>query len=366
MNSVIWAQMIKDKRKPIFIILFIAGSILATLIFAGGIHTPTTVAIFSEDENAAEIEEKWKALLNVDDSFRFEVVDPDQARADVREGKIDVAVKLMEMDYRLVASSQLPSVSYVQQHVEKVFQREAQISAIAESDGNEDVRDKVEGYLAEAPFQMQAQGLDNEEIPVYNMKTQLLFAFTFLISMFILGLRVNNVTHDKVSGIWNRMILSPLSKTSMYCGYVLYSFLITMFQIIVVLVVFKYGMNYELGNHLWLLMLIAAFFTFSMISIAMLITGFVRTPEQFYAIYPSVIPMIPLISGAYMMPGTITNPVLLFVADLFPLSHAMDAIMNVIFYDAGLPDVTMSLLMMLLIGVVAMGIGINLIERRSN
>lgn len=364
-NSVIRAQFAKDKRNPFVVLLFIAGSIIATLLFAGGVHSPTIVAIFSEEENATEIEEKWEELLNVDDSFEFVIVDPDQAREDVRDGKMDVAVKVMEMDYRLIATSELPTVSFVQQHVEKVFKREAQISAIFSSQGDEKVRHKIDSYLAHAPFQLETQGLDSEKVPSYNMSTQLLFAFTFLISMFILGLKVNNVTHDKVSGIWNRMILSPISKISMYCGYIFYSFLITLFQVVVVLFVFKYLMNYEVGDDLWLIILIAAFFIFSMISIAMLMTGFVRTPEQFYAIYPSLIPLIPLVSGAYMMPATITNPVLLFIADLFPMAHAMDAIMAVIFNDAGLQDVLMSLLLMLLIGILAMGIGINLIERRS-
>ncbi|MFD1739718.1 ABC transporter permease [Bacillus salitolerans] len=366
MYSVVWAQFAKDRRNPLMILLFIAGSILATLLFAGGVHSPTTIAIFSEEENASEIEEKWKELLNEDDSFQFEVVDPDEAREHVKGGKIDVAVKLMEMDYRLITASELPTVYFVQQYVEKVFKREAQISAITQSEGNGNVRTQIESYLADPPFQIEVQGLDSEENPNYNMSTQLLFAFTFLISMFILGLKVNNVTHDKVSGVRNRMILSPLSKTSMYCGYILYSFLITMFQVVVVLIVFKYVMNYEVGDNLGIIIMIAAFFIFSMISIAMLITGVVRTPEQFYAIYPSVIPLIPLISGAYMMPGTISNPVLLFIADLFPMAHAMEAIMSVISYNASLQDVMMSLLMMLLIGVVAMGVGINLIERRSN
>lgn len=364
MNSVVWAQFTKDKRNPIFILLFIAGSILATLVFAGGIYSPTKVAIFSEEKNASEIEKKWEELLNVDDSFQFVVVEPNEAREDVRDGKLDVAVKLMETDYRLVATSELPTVSYVQQHVDKVFQQEAQFSAIVQSKGNGNVREELERYLNEAPFQMETQGLESEKVPNYNMSTQLLFAFTFLISMFILGLKVNNVTHDKVSGIWNRMILSPISKTKMYSGYIFYSFLITLFQVVVVLLVFKYLMKYELGDQLWLIILIAALFIFSMISIAMLITGFVKTPEQFYAIYPSVIPLIPIVSGAYMMPGTITNSGLLFIADLFPMAHAMDAIMLVIFYDAGFQDVIMSLLFMLLIGVVAMGVGINLIERR--
>lgn len=364
-NSVVWAQFAKDKRNPLVVLLFIAGSILMTLLFAGGVHTPTTVAIFSEEANATEIVEKWEVLLNVDDSFQFVAVDPAQARADVRDGKMDVAVKVMEMDYRLVITSDLPTISYVQQHVDKVFQREAHIQAMAGSEGNDTIREEIETYFNQPPFQMEVQGIDQEEPPQHNLSTQLMFAFTFLISTFLLGFKVNQVTYDKVSGVWNRMILSPMKKTSMYCGYIFYSFLITFFQMVVVLLVFQYLMSYEVGGQLWLILLIAAFFIFSMISIAMLITGIVRTPEQFYAIYPSLIPLIPLISGAYMMPGTITNPVLLFIADLFPMAHAMDAMMSVIFYHAGLSDVIMALLTMLLIGIIAMGLGINLIERRN-
>ncbi|WP_366248500.1 ABC transporter permease [Terribacillus aidingensis] len=364
MKNVLWVQFSKDKRNPLLILLLITGSIAATLLFGGGVQSVTTVGLFSEDVNDAELEKKWETLLNTDDSFTFEIVEPEEAREDIKKGNIDVAVRVMEDDYRLLVSKNMPSVSSIEHHVNSVFQREAQIAAVELQEGK-DVRGELDDYLADAPFQIEAQGLESEQIPTYNIRTQLLFAFTFLISMFILGFKVNNVTHDKVSGIWNRMILSPMKKTGMYSGYLLYSFLVTMLQIVVVLIVFRYVMNYDVGDNLWLIILITACFTFGMISIAMLITGFVRTPEQFYAIYPSLIPLIPLVSGAYMMPGTITNPVLLFIADLFPLAHAMEAIMSVVFYGAGLQDVLMSLLYMLLIGVVAMGLGINLVERRS-
>ncbi len=248
MKSVLWAQFLKDKRNPLLILLFIAGSIVATLILGGGVQSLTTVAIFSEEANASEIEEKWEALLNTNDSFKFEIVDPEEAREDVRDGSSDVAVNLSEDDYRLLVSKKMPSVSYVEQHVASVFQQESQISAVeSQEDGN--ARDEIENYLDDAPFQLESQGVDGEHIPKFNIRTQLLFAFTFLISMFIIGFKVNNVTQDRVSGIWDRMILSPVKKTSMYSGYLLYSFLITMFQIVVVLIMFKYVMKYDVGNN---------------------------------------------------------------------------------------------------------------------
>lgn len=366
MKTVIWTQFLKDKRNPYVLLLLIAAAVIATLVFTGGMNTPLKVAIFSEEENAAEIEEKWEALLNTDDSFQFVITDSEKARKDVREGRSDVAVKLMETDYRLVATGEIPNVYIVEQHVDQVFREEAQLHAIAELNESENSRETVESFLADAPFQMEMRALDNEALPNFDMRTQLLFAFTFFIAMMILGFRVNNVNKDKAIGIWDRMTLSPISKTSMYTGYIVYSFLITMFQIVVVLVLFKYVMNYNLGDNFGLILLIAACFTFSMISIAMLLTGFIKKQDQFYAIYPTLVPMIPVISGAYMPPGTITNPVLLFIADLFPMAHAMEATISVIFYDASFQDVLMQILWMILIGVVTIGIGINLIERRSS
>lgn len=43
----------------------------------------------------------------------------------------------------------------------------------------------------------------------------------------------------------------------------------------------------------------------------------------------------------------------------------MDAILDVVIYEATWQDITQPLIFMTLIGVIAMGIGINLVERRS-
>ena len=185
-----------------------------------------------------------------------------------------------------------------------------------------------------------------------------------LVAMFIAGFKVNAVTHDKVAGIWNRLILSPVTKTGMYLGYLLYSFCVTFLQTLVVLLLYRYVLNFDLGERFGLVAAVTAVFAFAMISLAMFIAGFITKPEQFYSIYSSAIPLIPLISGAYMMPGTMNVPVLNVIADLFPLSHAMDALMSLVVHDAGWRDILMPVSVMLLLGVVYMGLGINMVERR--
>lgn len=95
----------------------------------------------------------------------------------------------------------------------------------------------------------------------------------------------------------------------------------------------------------------------------MFIAGIAKTPEKFNMIYPSVVPIILVISGVYMPPGTMDNPVFHFVANLFPLTYGIDAMMDVALFDAGWSDITLPIAFMLLIAVMYMGIGINLGER---
>ncbi|PPA69111.1 ABC transporter permease [Jeotgalibacillus proteolyticus] len=366
MISVFLAQLAKERRNPYIILIFIAASIGGTLIFTGGAQSPTTVSIFSEEENAQAVEEKWESLLNEGSDIHFVVADPDEARKNVQQGRSDVAVKVMEDDYQLVTASSMPTVGYVDQQVRTVFEQEAFIQgAIAQSDDSEALRSSIEAQLNQPPIEMEVLSLTGEERADYDMGTQLMFAFTLLTAMFIIGFRVNNILKDKVEGLWDRMILSPLSKTGMYTAYIAYAFFIGFIQMTAVVLIFKYGLHYDIGERLDLLLLALAFFTFSMVSVATLVTGLVKKPEHFYALYPSLIPMIPLISGAYWMPGTVTNPVLTFIGDLFPVSHAMDAILGVVMHDATLQDITQPLILMVLIGVIAMGIGVNLVERRT-
>lgn len=360
------AQLAKDRRKPLLIISFIVLSIAATILFTGGIQSPMVVAIFSEGDHAAELEAKWERLLNQEaDGVQFKITDAKLARDQVSSGQSDVAVKLMEQDYRLITASNSPTIEQIDQVVRKVFTQQLQLEALLDPQQTEEVRESISHYMKDPPFQFKKEAPDGSDVVDYNMKTQLMFAFTLLIAMFTIGFKVNGVTNDKVSGIWDRLIISPVRKTHIYLGYIAYSFCITLFQVLVVLFIFKYVMKYDLGDQFALIVVIVAIFAFSIISLAMIITGIINKPEQFYAIFPSVIPIIPLISGSYMPAGMIDNKVLTFIADLFPMSHAMDAIMNVIDHGAGLTDIAFQLSIMVLIGVVYMGIGINLVERRG-
>lgn len=366
MFPVMKAQFKKDIRSPWLVILLTIGSILFTFIFTD-LHeqTETTVPIFSSEPNSREVEEKWEPLLNANQDYDFVITDELEAQTDVEDGKSEAAIRLSESDYQIIAASNTQAVQLVEDYVHSVFTKEAQLQAASGTGNVDTTREKVNGYLEEAPFQMQTESIEGGEVPEYNMQLQLLFGFTLFLAMFTIGFKVNAVTSDKVSGVWDRMILSPVSKTGMYAGHLFYSFMIGFMQIVIVLAIFNYVMDYDLGHNFGMILTVAAVFTLSMVSLAMLFTGFIKTPEQFNMIFPSVMPIVPVISGVYMPPGLISHPVLSFVADLFPLVHAIEALMDIAIFDAGWLEISMPLVLMLLIGVICMGVGVNLIERRT-
>lgn len=361
------AQFKKDIRSPWTVILMIIGSVLLTFIFADtNQQSEINVPIFSSESNKEDVEGKWEKLLNNNQKYSFVITDEEEARTVVEEGDSEVALQLFDSDYLVIAASNTRAVQLLEDYVHSVFTQEAQLRAASGSEDAEAARSEVDAYLEDAPLQMQLASVEGGEMPDHNMMLQLLFGITLFLAMFTIGFKVNGVATDKVSGIWERMILSPASKIGMYSGHLFYSFFIGFIQILIVLVFFHYFLGIDLGHHFGMILTVASVFTLSMVSVSMLITGVVNTPEQFNMVYTSVIPIIPIISGVYMPPGLLTNPVLLFIADLFPLAHAMEALMSIALFDAGWSEITLPLVLMLLIGVICMGVGVNLVERRKD
>src|SRR5690606_33966380 len=95
----------------------------------------------------------------------------------------------------------------------------------------------------------------------YNMGIQLLFAFTLFLVIFTIGYKINAMTIEKATGIWSRVVLSPMRKTEMYMGHLFYSSLIGFAQITVILLLFRYLFKFNLGDRFGMLLIVAAIYT---------------------------------------------------------------------------------------------------------
>lgn len=365
MNPIFLAQWMKEKRSPIMVLAFCGLSILATLLFGFGMDNRIKIGVFPGPGVEASVAKQWIEHLNEGDAIEFFLQDEEGARSDVLGSRADAAVQVMQNEYRLIASTQNPNVRLVEHHLRAVFQEELQLRAAAAYAADErGLREEVQRYLEQPPLTVEMHTLEGNELVRYNMGLQLLFTFTLFLAAFTVGFKVNAITVEKAAGIWSRMILSPVSKSEMYLGHLLYSMLIGFIQTLVVFLLFRFGIGFDMGSHFGMLLLVAALYILAITAFCMLLAGIVRTPEQFNMVFPSLVPVMPILSGGYMPPGTITNPILLGISEILPLKHALDALTGIAIYDKSWLDILPSIAKLCIIAVICMGIGINLMERR--
>ncbi|WP_028596631.1 ABC transporter permease [Paenibacillus assamensis] len=366
MVPVFLAQWMKEKRSPYLVLIFCILSIVATLLFGSSTGMKIKVDAFPGEGLTAVEVEQWLDRLNEGGSFDFTLRSEEKALSDVKQGRSDMAVKLLKDDYRVISVMEGGNANWVQQHLQVIYTEQLKINAVAQHTNDAaQFRDSMKVYLEQPPLTLQSSKPTGEELQSYNMGLQMLFGFTLFLVMFTVGFKVNAVTAERVSGIWNRVILSPVTKTEMYFGHLTYSTLIGIFQITIIFVLFKYLLGYDLGVNFGLLFVISMLYIVSIVAMSMLFTGMFKTPEQFRAFFSSVVPIMPPLSGVYMPPGTITSEILLFIGQLFPIKHAMDALIGVSMYQQGWDDIYLPLAKLLLMTVIFFGVGINLVERRN-
>jgi ABC-2 type transport system permease protein len=98
----------------------------------------------------------------------------------------------------------------------------------------------------------------------------------------------------------------------------------------------------------------------------MLMAGLVKTPQQMSVLIPIVATSSAMIGGAYWPLEIVANPFLIALSKIVPMTYGMEALKGVAYYGYGWSELLSPLAIMCLFGVVCMGIGVNLIERRAN
>ncbi|WP_165861179.1 ABC transporter permease [Paenibacillus paeoniae] len=367
MIAVFLAQWRHDRRSPALILIFMAISIAAMLLFSSNMSGQLEYAAFP-DRGVSHDEAKQRvARMNDSGHLTFKLTNEEKALRDVREGQTPLAVRLMQdEEFRIVATKEGIHQSMVSEHMHRIASEDGRLAHAASLVGSGNtVRTNFESFMTSPPVHKVVLRPDGRAMAGNEMSIQLLLGFTLFLAMFTIGYKINAVMNEKALGIWNRVILSPVTKTGMYMGHLCYSLIIGLIHMITVLFVFVFAFGYDLGNQYGLMLFIMVLYSAAIVSLSMLLAGIVRTPEQFQMLLPVILPIMPLLAGIYFPPGLMTNKLLLIAGEFLPITHAVNALKQLALYDAGWSDIFMPVAKLALIGVICMGIGINLVERRK-
>jgi len=367
MIAVFLAQWRHDRRSPALILIFIAISIAATLLYSSNMSGNPQFAAFPDKSITHDEAKQRVERMNDAEGFSFKLTSEEKAIRDVREGRVPLAVRLMnDGEYRIVATAEGLNPSMVSEHLNRIASEDGRLAYAAVLTGDAvTARSKFAAFMDAPPLHTDVVRPDGKTLAGDEMSIQLLLGFTLFLAMFTIGFKINSVMEEKAHGIWSRVILSPVTKTGMYMGHLCYSLIIGLIHMVTVLLFFDLILGYELGSQYGLLFFIILLYSAVIVSLSMLLAGIVRTPEQFQMILPVILPIMPLLAGIYFPPGLMTNKLLLFAGELLPITHAVNALKQVALYDAGWSEILMPVAKLALIGVICMGIGINLVERRK-
>lgn len=364
MFTILRAQLQKLRRNPQTFIMSISLTIMFALILGANSAGQVIVYTFYDEMERVEAEQ-WLELLNRSESFTFELADEQVARKMVIDAKVEFALKLMPDDYRLLAAAHNQNTATLDLYVRSVMQEELMIRATESQYEELGLREELEERLAQPALSVNAVNNESDDGFAHDARVHSLFGFSLFFSINMIFACLVAFLYEKQNRIWDRVILSPVSKASMYAGHLSYGFLMGFVQITAVFILFRYGFNVPLGDSFGTILVLVAVYTFAIVALGMMLASIVKTPQQLSVLTPIIGVSFAMLGGAYWPIEIISNPILLTLSKFVPITYAMEALRGVAYYQYSWSELLEPVSYLVLFGVVCMGIGINLMERRS-
>ncbi|CAG9622081.1 ABC transporter permease [Sutcliffiella rhizosphaerae] len=366
MKAILLNHLQQLRRQPF---AFIAMLVL-TVVFAmavGMVNKPSQseIPVFSNELSESEQASLLKALNEGTEQTSFVAEEGSVVMDKLENGIIDLGIQIERDSYKLYMTIDDPQNSFIESHIGTVLQTNQLLSFAADqlNTTTENLQDKVENENELFSFTKKSF---NERDFIYDNSLQALFGFSLFFVMFTVSFTVSTLLDQKRNGIWNRMVLSPLTKTQMYFGHISYSFLIGYLQLTVVYLFFHFIIGVELYGGFPLILVVVIPYLFALVSLGVLISSLVTNPRQLDAIVPLISVSMAMIGGAYWPLEIVQTKALLFLSKLVPITYGMEMLKGATILDWSLSQFFLPASILFCMGVLFMGIGLNFMERKAS
>jgi ABC-2 type transport system permease protein len=365
MRTILWNHILHLLRQPFAVL----GMIVLTVVFAvatGQVNRTSTleVPVFTEnlsaDETNALLEE-----LNKEESMVFQLEDQKQLEEKIEQNAIDMALQLGEGEYTIYTDAESADISIVEAHVRNVLQEEAVLkeTSLVFDKSVEELKELV---ASNSDLYAVTTKSFQEDDFIYDSSLHALFGFSLFFVVFTVSFTVSSILQQKQNGMWNRLILSPLSKSKIYLGHLSFSFLLGYAQLALIYSFFEFVIGVDLyGGYPFVLIAVIPYL-FALVSLGVLISGLVTNPRQLDAIIPLIAVSMAMIGGAYWPLEIVQSEILITLSKLVPIKYGMDMLKGATIMDWSLGQFFLPASVLFCMGVLFMGIGLNLMERRAS
>ena len=158
------------------------------------------------------------------------------------------------------------------------------------------------------------------------------------------------------SGYLKRLNATPLKPVEFILAQLVSRLFIVVFLAVAIFMVSKWILGFAMNGSYWDLLLVTILGSLSMIALSLVMTARVSSEELAGGLLNLVSWPMMLLSGVWFsLEGS--HPVLQYLAQLFPLTHMLDAVRAITIDGQGLSDLTQPIIILSLMSVVLIAVG---------
>ncbi|MCG5102061.1 ABC transporter permease [Oceanobacillus alkalisoli] len=369
MRGILLAKFTTFIRNPWVFLLFTVMSIGFTLIigYTGGNGEKITVPVAGAEE--VRTGSIGKALEG-NEVYHFKWQEEADMKEIVRLGEAEAGIIMEEAGYEMFIRVETPNVQLIEQTIADIYMekiRESQVLELFQGETAAEEKAFLTAYheaMDQPLFEITNDNFRNADSYQFDQGLHAIFGFTLFFVIYTIGYNVLPILTEKKEGIWDRMILSPLKKWEIYLANLVYSFFEGYLQIIIIFSVFHYFVGVDFYGELAGILLIMLAYTFTIVSLGIFVTALVKNIQQFNAVLPIISVSMAMIAGAFWPLEVVQSDILLALSKINPLTYGMEALNNLVLYNLPFEEILMPVSILILMGVIFMGVGIHLMEKR--
>ncbi|MGD9568094.1 MAG: ABC transporter permease [Sedimentibacter sp.] len=199
----------------------------------------------------------------------------------------------------------------------------------------------------------------------YDSLMHSMIGFTLFFSMYTMVFSIGTILSDKQHKTWERMLVSPVSKSSILGGTMTVSYLSGAVQMGVLILCGKYLLKIDWGNSMSGVLLVSAAFIFAVTSLGLMLSSFIKTQGQLGTIAPIVLTSTSMIGGTMWPLEIVNNKALLFLAELTPQKWAMQGIESIASMGMGFEAAILPTIVLMVMGIIYFSVGVRALNKET-
>lgn len=387
MLSIIKLRLLRLRDEYLIFIIMTAMALGLTFIFGFSFNSyrPSAVIV---DEDKSRYSEDFIDELKLIQTFRFIDADLNSASRQVEEGDAIVAliinegfqnniqkgnnitigqIKVKDDVYILTLQESVRSLIMKMAGSKRIAEVTAEFISSQKPADKEEIeelayKNVMDSWKYKNPLRVTSTVANTNINSGYDSMKHSMIGFTIFFSMYTMVFSIGTVLSDKQYKTWERMLISPVSMTSILGGTMTVSFLVGIVQMAVLILGGKYLIGIDWGDSTAGIMMVATVFVFTVTSMGLMLSGIVKTQAQLGAMTPVILTSTSMLGGCMWPLEIVNNKALLFLAELTPQKWAIQGMESIAAKGMGFEAAIMPTIVLLAMGMIFFGIGVKMVK----